>query len=172
LSIVPGQHCWLLFIDALVLDSDGNLFDALSLACRAALGNTRIPRLTVLQDAGSVDIQLSDDITEFDTLDITHVPVNVTLTKIGHEFLVDPSLEEELCQSARLTVGVNAKGHTVAIQKGGRGGLLPTSIHAMLFTARKLGVSMIAALDQSLAQQAEQHRLHPSAAASESIFLS
>ena len=40
LCLVPKRQCWLLHIDAIVLDSGGNLFDAISIAIRAALHNT------------------------------------------------------------------------------------------------------------------------------------
>ena len=41
LCIVPGKICWVIYIDAMILDSGGNLFDAISVATRAALHNTR-----------------------------------------------------------------------------------------------------------------------------------
>ena len=155
LCIVPGQYCWQLFVDALVLDSDGNLFDALSMACRAALADAKLPKLNILSEGNTVEIQISDDPSEMEMLDVSTVPVNVTLTKIGSQFVVDPCLEEELCQSTRLTVAVNSKGNTLAIQKGGRGGILPTTLQVMLQTARKIGVEMITSLDQAIDQDRE-----------------
>ncbi|KAF8316106.1 ribosomal protein S5 domain 2-like protein [Clavulina sp. PMI_390] len=44
LTIVPGRKSWLLNIDALVLTDNGNIFDAITLAIRAALWDLRIPR--------------------------------------------------------------------------------------------------------------------------------
>lgn len=40
LCIIPGKLCWIIYVDAMVLDSNGNLFDAISIATRAALHNT------------------------------------------------------------------------------------------------------------------------------------
>ena len=40
LCLVPKRQCWILYIDAMVLDSGGNLFDAISIAARAALATT------------------------------------------------------------------------------------------------------------------------------------
>ena len=37
LGIIPGRQCWVLFVDALVLEWSGSVLDALSLAVRAAL---------------------------------------------------------------------------------------------------------------------------------------
>ncbi len=45
LSIVAGKTCWVLYVDALVLNIDGNVLDALSLAAKAALADTRIPKV-------------------------------------------------------------------------------------------------------------------------------
>ena len=53
LCILPGKQCWVVFVDAMVslslwlvytvkvMDSGGNLFDAISIATRAALVATR-----------------------------------------------------------------------------------------------------------------------------------
>lgn len=45
LSIVSGKTCWVLYVDALVLNMDGNVLDALSLAAKAALADTRVPKV-------------------------------------------------------------------------------------------------------------------------------
>jgi exosome complex component RRP42 len=39
---VPGKTCWLVYVDALVLNDGGNVLDALSIAARAALALTRV----------------------------------------------------------------------------------------------------------------------------------
>lgn len=41
LCISEGKQCWIVYVDCLVLDSAGNLFDALSIATKSALFNTR-----------------------------------------------------------------------------------------------------------------------------------
>lgn len=41
LCLVPGKSCWTIYVDAVVLDSSGNTFDAITMACRAALLKTR-----------------------------------------------------------------------------------------------------------------------------------
>ncbi|KAK6115386.1 hypothetical protein DH2020_007655 [Rehmannia glutinosa] len=47
LSIVKGKVCCDLYIDGLVVSSDGNLLDALGAAIKAALSNTAIPKVQV-----------------------------------------------------------------------------------------------------------------------------
>jgi len=44
LNILPGQKSWLLHLDIVVLSDGGNIFDALFLAARAALWDTKVPR--------------------------------------------------------------------------------------------------------------------------------
>nr|XP_060163866.1 exosome complex component RRP42 isoform X3 [Globicephala melas] len=41
LCISPREHCWILYVDVLLLECGGNLFDAISIAVKAALFNTR-----------------------------------------------------------------------------------------------------------------------------------
>jgi exosome complex RNA-binding protein Rrp42 (RNase PH superfamily) len=48
LCITEGKQCWVLYLDALVLDSDGNLSDALSIAAFAALKTCNIPKIEVM----------------------------------------------------------------------------------------------------------------------------
>ncbi|KAF6099264.1 exosome component 7 [Phyllostomus discolor] len=83
LCISPREHCWVLYVDVLLLECGGNLFDAISIAVKAALFNTRIPRVRVLEDEeGSKDIELSDDPYDSIRLSVEHVPCIVTLCKV------------------------------------------------------------------------------------------
>ncbi|XP_010622702.1 exosome complex component RRP42 isoform X2 [Fukomys damarensis] len=89
LCISPREHCWVLYVDVLLLECGGNLFDAISLAVKAALFNTRIPKVRVLEDEeGSKDIELSDDPYDCMQLSVESVPCVVTLCKpISRVFL-------------------------------------------------------------------------------------
>ena len=44
LSILPGKKAWLLNLDLIVLADAGNVYDALFMAARAALWDTKVPR--------------------------------------------------------------------------------------------------------------------------------
>uniref|UniRef100_U5ES28 Ribosomal RNA-processing protein 42 n=1 Tax=Corethrella appendiculata TaxID=1370023 RepID=U5ES28_9DIPT len=108
LCIMQRQQCWKLFVDILILECGGNLYDAVSLAVKAALYNTKIPRVSAaLMDGGSVDLILSDDPHDCDRIDIQTIPVLVTLCKIGEYCIVDPSAEEEECSVASIVVGIS-----------------------------------------------------------------
>ncbi|CAG9118113.1 hypothetical protein JYU34_003708 [Plutella xylostella] len=107
LCILDGKQCWKLYIDVLILECGGNLCDAVSLAVKAALFNTRIPFVkAALMDGGNVDLQLSDDPYDCKLLDVGSAPLLVTLCKIGEKCVVDPSAEEESCSVISLVVGV------------------------------------------------------------------
>jgi exosome complex component RRP42 len=44
LGILPGKKSWLLNLDIVVLPDAGNIYDALFMAARAALWDTKVPR--------------------------------------------------------------------------------------------------------------------------------
>ena len=44
LIIIPGKKAWTLYVDAIVLAFEGNIHDALFIAVRSAIWDTRIPR--------------------------------------------------------------------------------------------------------------------------------
>ncbi|XP_044789733.2 exosome complex component RRP42 isoform X1 [Bubalus bubalis] len=133
LCISPREHCWVLYVDVLLLECGGNLFDAISIAVKAALFNTRIPRVRVLEDEeGSKDIELSDDPYDCIQLSVENVPCIVTLCKIGYRHVVDATLQEEACSLASLLVSVTSKGVVTCMRKVGKGSLDPESIFEML----------------------------------------
>ncbi|XVF75587.1 hypothetical protein PTKIN_Ptkin13bG0198800 [Pterospermum kingtungense] len=83
LVVVEGKVCWDLYIDGLVISSDGNLLDALAAAIKAALSNTGIPKVDVAAEPSGdeePEVNISDE--EFLQFDMSGVPVIVTLTKV------------------------------------------------------------------------------------------
>ncbi|RKP10191.1 ribosomal protein S5 domain 2-type protein [Thamnocephalis sphaerospora] len=155
LCIVPGMHCWVLNIDAIVLNYGGNVVDALLIATRAALADTRVPR-TVVQEMedGAMDFEVDDDVENAQPLEHVHnVPLCVTANKIGAGYVLDATLTEELCASARLHVTVNSSGQVCAAQKSGDGAIEPSLLMAMLQAAKEQARRL-------LEQQDEQIRRH------------
>ena len=43
LCVVERQQCWVLYVDVLILECGGNLYDAISIGVKAALFNVRLP---------------------------------------------------------------------------------------------------------------------------------
>ena len=89
LSIITGKSCWNLYVDALVLNDDGNVLDALSLACLAALANTRIPRVEIVAGENGEDpeIELDDDMDNSVRLDLQGLPVITSVAQVSAEGL-------------------------------------------------------------------------------------
>ncbi|MCL4404872.1 MAG: exosome complex protein Rrp42 [Candidatus Marsarchaeota archaeon] len=99
---------WTVYVDVYVLNYDGNLFDASTLAAMSAIMNARIP-------------EYKDGVANYENrkepLNITNVVSSATFAKIGNSILLDPSGEEESAMDARLTIATD--GNVIrAMQKG------------------------------------------------------
>ncbi|KAM6169365.1 exosome complex component RRP42 [Rhynchocyon petersi] len=151
LCISPQEHCWILYVDVLLLECGGNLFDAISIAVKAALFNTRIPKVRVTEDEeGTKDIELFDDPYDCIRLSVEDVPCIVTLCKIGYRHVVDATLQEEACSLASLLVSVTSKGVVTCMRKVGKGSLDPESIFEMMETGKRAGKLLHASLQSVL----------------------
>ncbi|CAG5123276.1 unnamed protein product, partial [Candidula unifasciata] len=131
LCVLPGQQCWLLYVDILLLECGGNLFDAVSIGVKAALFNLQIPNVTMTRDEGGIELDVSDDPFDFKRLDVTGAPVIVTVNKIGRCHVVDASEKEEACSLARILLGVTESGTITAMRKEGAGSLDIDSVSDM-----------------------------------------
>ncbi|XP_060799152.1 exosome complex component RRP42 [Neoarius graeffei] len=154
LCICPREHCWVLYVDVLLLQCDGNLFDAMSIAIKAALFNTRIPKVHISEDEeGGKEIELSDDPYDCMRLDVENVPCIVTLCKIGHRHVVDATLQEKSCSVASLLISVTHKGTVTCVRKFGGGSLDPDSIFEMTETGKRVGKMLHAPLMELLQKE-------------------
>jgi len=151
LCVTSGKICWLLYVDALVLNMDGNVSGALSIATRAALSDTSIPSVEVQAAEDPNDepeLEVLDD--NAVKLDITNVPILLSVSQVGQALAVDLTAEEECCTSAALQVAVNAKGHLCAVSQRGSAGINPGIMQEMMSKAQRLGPEIIAVLDSFL----------------------
>lgn len=105
LCIEPGEKVWIVFIDIHILDYDGNLFDAASLACLAALSTAKVP---------AERFELGEDY----PLPLKEPPISCTSVKFNNVVVIDPVLDEEEIADARLTVATDTNGDLRAMQKG------------------------------------------------------
>lgn len=154
LCVLPGQQCWVLYVDILVLECGGNLFDAVSLAVKAALFSTKISNVSVTTDEnGRTEIELSDDPYDVKRLDVANLPCLVTLTKIGYSFVVDPTLEEECCSLGSLVFGVSQDAKFHVIKKIGPGSFHPESIFEATETATQVGAVLNKKLMEKLKEE-------------------
>ncbi|XP_072169225.1 exosome complex component RRP42-like [Diadema setosum] len=157
LCVIPRQCCWTLYVDIVVLECGGNLFDAIALAVKAALFNTRIPDVRVQRDMdGTEDIEVSDNPHDYHKLDTQQLPLLVTVSKVGQGHIVDATLQEEACSMACLVVAVTTEGAIDGVVKKGSGSLAVESIHDMLMTAKQIGTDLNQHLQQFLKKEGDK----------------
>lgn len=114
LCITPGKKVFVVFIDIYILNHDGNLVDASSLAALVALLNTKIPNYEVTE--GEVEFKPG-----YQQLPIQKLPIAVTLVKINEKLVVDAALIEEQVMDAKITITIDQNEKICAMQKSGLG---------------------------------------------------
>jgi exosome complex component RRP42 len=119
LCVEAGEKVWIVFIDIHILDYDGNLFDAASLAALAALFTSKVP---------ASRFELGDNY----PLPLKEPPVSCTSVKFNNVVVADPSLDEEEIAEARLTVATDTNGDIRAMQKGLNGSFTREEIQKII----------------------------------------
>lgn len=156
LCILERLQCWKLYVDILILECGGNLFDAVSIAVKSALCNTQIPSVIAAEmDGGQVDLTLSDDPFDCWTLDITTAPVLVTLCKIGDHCVVDPTAEEESCGAASIVISVTESAKITAIFKVGVGSFHQQTLKDTLKVGQEIGAALNKELCKMLKKESD-----------------
>lgn len=108
LCIEPEEEVWMIHVDLHILDHDGNLIDASSLASIAALLSAEPPE---------------DEDWKLEEFPVCKKPITTTVAKIKNEIMVDPCLVEENSMDARFSIATLENGNICAMQKGGSGTL-------------------------------------------------
>jgi len=149
LAIVPGRKAWVVYVDIYVLDHDGNLVDASSIASLAALMNTYLPKVEV-DEAGNIKVDKSSKVAP---LPINHKVLTVTISKVENVLFVDPDLEEESVAETKLIVAVSDDGRIAGLQKSGSGGLTEAEVSAAVDIAIKIGSGLIDLVTSKMLKQ-------------------
>ncbi|MDI3482289.1 MAG: exosome complex component [Candidatus Methanomethylophilaceae archaeon] len=126
LCITPGEEVWMCFIDIYAINHDGNLFDAAALAVVSSLKTATVP---------AAEYGKGEDF----PLPVTCLPITVTVAKIENTLIVDPTFDEEIISSARLTVTTDENGDIRAMQKGKSGALTVDEIGQIVDLASEKG---------------------------------
>jgi exosome complex component RRP42 len=111
------------FADNVVVDYDGNLFDACSYAATAALLTSKTPKWEMVDDRPTLVEGGESD------LPISTIPVSITMGKIGNYIIVDPNGDEWASMDARITITSDSDGNICALQKGGSNGFTQDEIN-------------------------------------------
>jgi exosome complex component RRP42 len=134
LAVRPGEKVWAVFVDLHILDYDGNLFDACSIAGVAALLSAKLPatcpktKEVVYADGKDRPLPVHEENAAFST----------TFAKIDGKVLADPHLYEELICDTRVSMGLDPSGNVRAMQKVGYGAFTVDEIKQLRRTAQEL----------------------------------
>jgi len=111
LCLVEGEKVFSVFVDIYIINHHGNLQDAAALASIIALKKARVPKVE------------NDKIVigEYDRpLPVAFTPINVTVAKVGDNFILDPNYEEEKILDSKLSISVRDDDKICALQKQGK----------------------------------------------------
>ncbi len=130
LCIKEGEKVWSVSVDIDVINNDGNLIDASSIAAVAALATAKFP---LVDENGKVVWGKKTD----KSLPVNGLPLCTTFVKINGTTLLDPTAAEFAALDARLTIGTLDDGKLCALQKNGMGGLTLDEIDQMVAAAEE-----------------------------------
>ena len=105
---IEKDKVWTAFVDIYVLNYDGNLFDAGTLAATTALLTARMPKIEgeeIIREGNLGKLKTNGTVT------------SCTFAKVGKTILLDPNANEERIMAGRLTIA-NDEKVVRAMQKG------------------------------------------------------
>ncbi|HUY70278.1 MAG TPA: hypothetical protein VMV00_01775 [Candidatus Baltobacteraceae bacterium] len=130
---------WSVFIDLYVLNYDGNLFDACTLAAMAALMSAKVP--AVVEGVANREDRSKP-------LKIDTVVTSTTFGKIGNSILLDLDRSEEKASEGRITIAID-DANIRAMQKGLRGGFTKEEVEKLMDVAFERRAELKRLLEQS-----------------------
>jgi exosome complex component RRP42 len=146
LVIVPGRKVWVVYVDIYVLDHDGNLMDASSIAALAALMDTKLPKVEI-DELGNVKVDRSS---RSGPLQLRHKVVTVSIAKAENVLFVDPDIEEERVCETKLVITVSDDGRIAGMQKSGLGALSVEEVVRATEIALKVSKDLLVIVEKSL----------------------
>jgi len=136
LVIEEGVSVWLLRVDVVCLDNDGNLRDAALLAVVNALSTVRLPQTHVTDEKRVYIVEESDGgVAKPLTLRDSIYPL--TFAIVEDHLLIDPSGDEEEYASTVFTIVSRSDGTIVGIDKAGGQALSPDRLKACMIQTVK-----------------------------------
>ncbi|KAJ1216853.1 hypothetical protein NDU88_004452 [Pleurodeles waltl] len=118
LCVAAGEKVWQVRVDLHLLNHDGNIIDAASIAAIVALCHFRRPDISIQGDEVTV---YSPEEREPVPLSIHHMPICVSFSffQQGTYLLVDPSEREERVMDGLLVIAMNKHREICTIQSSG-----------------------------------------------------
>lgn len=161
--IAPHVKAWVVDVDISVLSFNGNIYDAISFAVKAALATSAIPNMVAAEeDEGERELQITDDPFDTWTPDVSNIPCLVTLSKVGDSVLVDTTRNEEQCCSFTCILAVTESGKIMSTFKIGPGSVQPSTFRKLISEASNIGRAIHTDLLASLRkeQQISKREIH------------
>ncbi|KAM6496359.1 Ribosomal protein S5 domain 2-type fold [Amanita muscaria] len=104
LCIHPGRAVWVLYVDAMCINYDGNAFDAALLSMVAALRNTKLPKAIFDEDTGKTTCSRRESRVPLE-LDTSRIPISSSFGIFdSSHILSDPTAFEEPLLDSALSV--------------------------------------------------------------------
>ena len=151
LCIAPGRRCWELKVRVRVICFDGCPLDAASLAVRAALHATRVPKITMGEPVGEASKKAAADLEVHETLDDSMIfdtaalPLYVTLCNLDGNLVADCTAKERQAAGSAISLALDADGDVTALIGGGLYGSHFGEVGSAMAAARALGAECHAA---------------------------
>ncbi len=119
LCIIRGKYCWLVHIDVLVYQLDGDPLDICSIASYVALKCTRVPKVElILGGTGAAeDFQICSDTASAVPLKIRDMPICITVVKMGSQFVLDANAVEHASASCAFVIALDQNAKVCAFFK-------------------------------------------------------
>ncbi|HUR61124.1 MAG TPA: exosome complex protein Rrp42 [Candidatus Thermoplasmatota archaeon] len=146
LCITPAEKAWAVFVDLEILDYDGNLFDACSIAGLAAVLSAKLPAVC----PKTKYVAYADGKDRPMPIKLDNAAFSTTFVKIDGKTLVDPHLHEELICETRLTFGLDTAGNVRSAQKGGYGSWTVDEVKEVRRKAQKSGTEVFAKIQKAV----------------------
>ena len=103
------------------------------MAVKFALNQAKLPKLLIKSDdEDQIELDFSDNPSDFQTLQIGDVPYAVTVNKIGQYHVIDSDLKEETVTKVRTTLGFDSEGNIRFANKDGFGSLDPDTLYSII----------------------------------------
>lgn len=115
LCIEESEAVWVLYVDAYILEHNGNVFDTTLMAILTALTNVRLPKVEI-NDEHLVSVIDTDD---FTALELNHYPIPLSFCVLDGFLLVDPTSEEESLASTSISIVYNNREELCSVYKSG-----------------------------------------------------
>ena len=119
LCIISGKFCWLVHIDLVINQLDGDPLDVCAIAAYIALLSSRIPKIeTTIGESGRADdFQVCGDLSAALPLQVKDIPLCITIAKVGKVLVMDANSVEHASADYAFTVAIDRNGDICGLFK-------------------------------------------------------